>query len=243
MAVSQNGWSALPTTAGLVNDRWITGKVRAGDVATIFDYLGQRFNAEVEPIVKAHSWGWNYRDIRGATSLSNHASATAVDYNAPAHPLGKSGTFSAAQRAAIDRILASLGGVVRWGGNYSGRKDEMHFEIVGSAAAVAAVAARIRAGQLVSNQISGAGSVPAAVSAARPAPIEPEEDDKVIALARLKDMYNDGRVYVGDGITRTHVKTDQGLKDRQSMIRAGVLKAKTDTVHRVDSLEWLGKEV
>ncbi len=243
MALSQNGWSALPTTVGLVNDRWITGKVRAGDVATIFDYLGQRFNAEVEPIVKAHSWGWNYRDIRGATALSNHASGTAVDYNAPAHPLGETGTFSSARRGAIRRILSDLGGVVRWGGDYSGRKDEMHFEIVGSPPAVAAVAARIRAGQLVSNQINGIGAVPAAVAAARPAPIEPEEDDKVIALARLKDMYKDGRVYVGDGVTRTHVTTDQDLKDKQSMIRNGVLKAKTPEVHVVDSLGWLGKEV
>lgn len=245
MAVaSQNGWSAILTSGvGLVNDRWITGKVRSGDVATIFDYLGQRFNAEVEAITKAHSWGWNYRDIRGATSLSNHASGTAVDYNAPAHPLGKSGTFNAAQQAAIRRILADLGGVVRWGGNYAGRKDEMHFEIVGGASAVAALASRIRAGQLVSNQINGVGPVPAAAAAARPTPIEPEEDDKVIALARLKDMYKDGRVYVGDGVTRTHVTTDQDLKDKQSMIRNGVLKAKTETVHVVDSLGWLGKEV
>ena len=213
--------------------------MRAGDVATIFDYLGQRFNAEVEPITKAHSWGWNYRDIRGATSLSNHASGTAVDYNAPAHPLGQSGTFSSARRGAIRRILGDLNGVVRWGGDYSGRKDEMHFEIVGSAAAVAQVAARIRAGQLVSNPITagGPGIRPVAVKA--PEPIEAEED-KMIVLAR---QIGDPRVYIGDGIAKRHIETDAGLKRAQFLIREGFFRAKTDQVQEWADIEDLGVTV
>lgn len=142
---SQNGWGAVTSPKGLVDLRWITGKVLPGDVLVVFDYLCERFNTEVEPITRAHSWGWAYRAIRGATTVSNHASATAVDVNAPAHPLGKRGTFSAEEVAAIRRILAALGGVVRWGGDYSGRADEMHFEINASAAKVAAVAAGIKA--------------------------------------------------------------------------------------------------
>ena len=82
-----------------MNLQWITGKVRAGDVYTVFLYLGREFNNRVEGITAAHSWGWNYRAIRGATTLSNHASGTAVDFNAPKHPLGKVGTFTAAQVA------------------------------------------------------------------------------------------------------------------------------------------------
>lgn len=146
MATSQNGWTAVSSSAGLVPLRWVTGRVVGGDVHTILDHLGARFNAEVEAIDKASSWGWAYRAVRGAASLSNHASGTAVDFNAPRHPLGRSGTFTATQVAAIRRILADLGGTVRWGGDYSGRKDEMHFEINASAAQVAAVAARLRGG-------------------------------------------------------------------------------------------------
>jgi hypothetical protein len=145
MVVSQNGWSAVWTglSPTLTSLRWITGKVRSGNVHTIFDYLGERFHKEVEPITKAHSWGWANRSIRGASTLSNHASGTAVDFNAPKHPLGAWGTFKPAQVTAIRRILKDLDGVVRWGGEWS-RPDEMHFEIVGSASKVAAVARKIK---------------------------------------------------------------------------------------------------
>lgn len=144
MSVSQNGWSVYTSHPG-GTCQWITGYVRGGDVAVVFDYLGQRFNATVEHIRKDWSWGWNYRPIRGSTVTSNHSSGTAVDFNAPAHPLGKTGTFSAKQRAAINKILSDCGGVIRWGGNYSGRKDEMHFEIVKNAASVKTLADKIRA--------------------------------------------------------------------------------------------------
>jgi hypothetical protein len=66
-----------------------------------------------------------------------------VDINATRHPLGKPGTFNAAQVARIHRILADVDHVVRWGGDYTGRKDEMHFEINAPHVKVAAVAARL----------------------------------------------------------------------------------------------------
>jgi len=144
MATSQNGWPALTAAPSATLD-WITGRVLPGDVFTIFDYLGRRFNDEVELINPAQSWGWAYRDIRGSsTTLSNHASGTAVDFNAPKHPLGATGTFTAAQTAQIRRILGDLDGVVRWGGDYSGRKDPMHFEINANAVKVAFVAKKIK---------------------------------------------------------------------------------------------------
>lgn len=146
MANSQNGWPVY-TSAPSGHCKWITGRVAPGDVETVFNYLGDRFNSEVEPITVGHSWGWANRAIRGSSSTSNHASATAVDLNAPKHPLGKSGTFSAAQVKKIQAILRDLGGAIRWGGNYSGRKDEMHFEVNTSKANLAKVAASIRKGE------------------------------------------------------------------------------------------------
>lgn len=147
MAVSQNGWAAPPPSLGDLS--WITGKVRVGDVHTVFDYLCTRFNAEVEKIHKAWSWGYAYRPIVGSTTLSNHASGTAIDLNAPAHPLGPSGTFSAKQTAAIQKILADLDQTIRWGGNYKiARKDEMHFGVHTNAATLHRIAEKIRAKQL-----------------------------------------------------------------------------------------------
>lgn len=148
---SQNGWPASRDSTLIRVDKAFTvagvtfpNGVRSGDVETVLRYLCEQFHSTVEHLIKGECWGYYYKDIEGSTTLSNHASATAVDLNAPKHPMGVRGTFTAAQRAAIRAILTYLGGVVRWGGDYVGRADEMHFEINADATAVAKVAAKIR---------------------------------------------------------------------------------------------------
>lgn len=133
-ATSQNGWpagssSAIPLATLAVGAATFPAGVRRGDVHTVLGYVARRFDREVEALVKGWCWGHSYRVISGSTSLSNHSSGTAIDLNAPRHPLGKAGTFSTAQRTRIHSIVSACNGVVRWGGDYSGRKDEMHFEI------------------------------------------------------------------------------------------------------------------
>ena len=133
-ATSQNGWpagssSTVPLSTLAVGAATFPAGVRNGDVHVVLGYVARRFNSEVESLVKGWCWGHSYRPISGSTTLSNHSSGTAIDLNAPRHPLGKSGTFTAMQRSHIRSILNSCNGVVRWGGDYSGRKDEMHFEI------------------------------------------------------------------------------------------------------------------
>jgi hypothetical protein len=118
--------------------------VRRGDVATVLLFVAERFHHTVEPLHAHQCWGYAYRKIRGSSSvLSNHASGTAIDLNAPAHPLGARGTLTREKVAAIRRILAFCDGTVRWGGDYRHRKDEMHFEIVRPAADVAVIAKKI----------------------------------------------------------------------------------------------------
>lgn len=150
MTVSRLGWDLLePSSSRLVSFKWITGKVRKGDGETILDYLCQRFNSEVEPIVKGWSWGYAKRDVREASGIpSEHQTGFAIDVNAPIHGLGLVDTFSKSDEAAIQRILKDLDGTVRWGGNYAGRKDEMHFELQGGVAKLKIVADKIRAGKL-----------------------------------------------------------------------------------------------
>lgn len=134
-ATSQNGWpassspSAIGITALTVAGHTFPAGVRGGQVHTILGYVARRFHSEVEALVNPGCWGYNYRVISGSTSFSNHASGTAIDCNAPRHPLGASGTFSSAQVSKIHSIVNYCNGVVRWGGDYAGRKDEMHFEI------------------------------------------------------------------------------------------------------------------
>lgn len=178
MATSYNGWPAsrYPSQIG-INTRWTVlghdfpGGVKGGDVQVVFEYLVKQLHARVEPIqwyAPGDEWGYNYRlNVNDLSSLSCHASGTAIDYNATRHPNGRRGTFSAAQVKQIRAILAELDGVVRWGGDFSGTPDEMHFEIRGSFTAVATVAKKLR-GQVV----------PAPTPIPVPIP-QPGEDGKV----------------------------------------------------------------
>lgn len=103
-------------------------------------YQGRMAGAEDDPVAVT---------LATASDVSNHSSGTAIDLNAPDHPLGAANTFSTAKVTAIRKILAFCDGVVRWGGDYANRKDEMHFEIVKDASATAALAAKIRSAQEV----------------------------------------------------------------------------------------------
>jgi hypothetical protein len=155
MTTSQNGWEAFPdygdphltTNAGATvpgTSVMILGGLLAGDVATVLLHVAARFNKEVETLGQDHGlWGFEPRNIIGSNVISNHSSGTAMDLNAALHPLAARGTFSLSQVGAIHLILADMGGAVRWGGDYSGRVDEMHFEINTDAAGVAAIARRI----------------------------------------------------------------------------------------------------
>lgn len=134
-AKSQNGWPVLSSSSKYLNRGFraggvtYPGGVRRGDAAVILRYVARRFDSEVENLRAGWCWGYAYKKIGGGTTWSNHASATALDLNAPEHPLGAEGTFSKKQVKVIRAILNYCGGVVRWGGDYRGTRDEMHFEL------------------------------------------------------------------------------------------------------------------
>lgn len=152
MATSQNGWPASPNKESIDigtpkvpdTDVDFPQGVKNGDVTTVLMYVASQFHHNVEPLHDGWCWGYFYRVIEGSSTLSNHSSGTAIDLNAPDHPMGRRGTFSSAQVMQIRRILKTCGGVVRWGGDYSSRPDEMHFEIVGTPQAVSRLAVTLR---------------------------------------------------------------------------------------------------
>lgn len=144
---SQNGWTVITKST---SSKLVTYKVpgtkhglllRKGDAGVLLVDFANWYNKHVEKLslYKAgDDYGWSYRKIRGSsTTYSNHASGTAIDLNATRHPLGTaaSHSFTAKQIAAIHKRLKRYSGVIRWGGDYSGRKDPMHFEINKSVAA------------------------------------------------------------------------------------------------------------
>jgi D-alanyl-D-alanine carboxypeptidase len=152
--VSQNGWPVNPhrgmRTIPGTNSQVNVVDGPGGDV--LMHVLGQ-VNSRVENVDmnsdagEHDDWGYANRNVRGSHDISNHASATAVDVNATRHVLGATNTFTPTQVNEIHNILGEVDGVVRWGGDYTGRHDEMHFEIVGTPEEVARVAERLRAAQ------------------------------------------------------------------------------------------------
>jgi hypothetical protein len=127
---SQNGWPCFPPDrTDLTVDGVTFDGVRSGDVFTIFQNFVQRYVKEVEPLVPNTCGCYNPKVIPGSSVWSNHASATAIDINWGKHPLHVKGTFTPSQRNAVERLVSSYNGVIRWGGNYVSSTDEMHFEI------------------------------------------------------------------------------------------------------------------
>lgn len=111
------------------------------DVAPLLIGLAAEFHRTVEPLDPKACWGYAYRPVRGGTTPSFHAAGIAVDLNAPRHPLGRRGTFSAAQTAQCRALARKFG--CRWGGDYVSRADEMHFEVILPRPAALALATRI----------------------------------------------------------------------------------------------------
>lgn len=82
---------------------------------TIIDNLG----------ISEYGGSFNYRLIRGSSNMSNHSFAIAIDLMPSGNKLGaKKGTMP---KFVVDAFKAQG---FKWGGDYKGRKDWMHFEAV-----------------------------------------------------------------------------------------------------------------
>ena len=149
--ISQNGWAASKVKAEINIDSFLipgtTIKLTCNKaVAPLLIGFAAEFHELIEPIDEGglDDWGYCYREIRGSsTALSNHSSGTAIDLNATKHPLGKAGTFPLAKVAMIQALAKKYS--LRWGGDYRGRKDEMHFEVAIPPSKVEAAIAKIGA--------------------------------------------------------------------------------------------------
>jgi hypothetical protein len=134
VTTSQNGWPVVGKAScdqgPFLGVRFPNG-ILLGPVSAIALWQMRRYAATVEPIKTPGCWGWYVKKIEGSNSYSNHSSATAWDLNAPAHPMGTEAThsFTPAQIKACHAIESAAGGVLRWGGSYTGRPDSMHWEI------------------------------------------------------------------------------------------------------------------
>lgn len=154
MPNSQNGWpvasAAQQYTEPLIRDIKVPNGVLKGDATVIFLWLAKEYDKRVEPLHKGWCWGWFVKKIEGSDTYSNHASGTAVDFNAPDNPMGTptKKVMTDKQIAECHKLENESDDVLRWGGDYVTRPDAMHWEIVGSRAAASKLAKKIK-GMLV----------------------------------------------------------------------------------------------
>ena len=123
------------------------------------------------------SGGYNKRLVRGsATAWSNHSWGLAADFNAATNPM--SSTLRTDMPPGTSAKAKSLG--MRWGGDYEGRKDPMHFEVNVTPEEAARIVLRLRTTSAVRTT---------------PPPTPVQEDDMAASFT-----FNDGKkTYWRDG--------------------------------------------
>lgn len=105
-------------------------------VALLIDETERR-GYDVKP---GQTWGNSCRKIRNSSSWSNHAWGLAIDINAPSNPM--TNRLITDMSSWMPALWKSYG--FRWGGDYRGRKDAMHYEFLGSVADAKAQTERAR---------------------------------------------------------------------------------------------------
>jgi hypothetical protein len=81
-------------------------------------------------LVNGWCWGYANRAIRGSNRPSNHSWGLGVDLNAPNNPM--TDHLVTDMPSWMPGLWEDFG--FRWGGRYTGRKDAMHFEFLGTPA-------------------------------------------------------------------------------------------------------------
>lgn len=134
------GWPGAPGSAEERAYRWahLTTIVVVGirlvvrkEVAGIFNgFLTELAATGYRLDIRADDWGWANRDIRGRPGVkSNHAWGLANDLNAVDNPMTSDGRVHTDMPPGTAELAARWG--LRWGANYTGRVDPMHFEFMG----------------------------------------------------------------------------------------------------------------
>jgi hypothetical protein len=137
----RNWWAPACTgpwaTVNLYGEGRVTVRV---EILAAVAALNACLKAHNYPTRRADTGGYNCRKITGGTGYSLHAFAIAVDLNWTSNPYGPRlvTDMPPAMVADIKAIRTRNGRQVwRWGGDYAGSKDAMHFEVCCSPADLA----------------------------------------------------------------------------------------------------------
>lgn len=113
------------------------------DLAEIVAYLLDETVRRGYKLKKGQCWGYANRAVTGSNTVaSNHSWGLAVDLNAPANPYRKDGKLVTDMPVWMPALWKAWG--FKWGGDYSGAKDAMHYEYLGTPAEAKKLTERVR---------------------------------------------------------------------------------------------------
>jgi len=163
---------------------------------------GYRFGNSSDPSYGC--WGYSCRAISGSSNPSNHSWGLAVDINAPSNPY--TSPLKTDMPSWMPQLWESYG--FRWGGNYSGSKDAMHYEFMGSVQD-----AQLQTDKARKNGIGGGTPQPG------PTPQPEDDDDMKYQLVKGKTgngatfAYCPGRFFHVPGPSHLDIGHATGLWD------------------------------
>lgn len=133
------------------------------ELAPLLSLLLGHANKRGFQLMEPGCWGYACRPIKRSDGTltdvpSNHSWGLAIDVNAPRNVFGapRSSSEIATKYPWLPKLMADYG--FRWGGNYTGTKDWMHFEFMGTPRAARRATRRAKANFLdVDFRVVGTG--------------------------------------------------------------------------------------
>jgi hypothetical protein len=145
-SASARGWGSgwpHPDTSRIVTAVCGANGVRLpvrAEIAPLVRQLVAELERRHGPFHIGQCWGFANRAIRGSTVPSNHSWGLAIDLDAPSNPMTSDPGARHSIGSYASGVAARYG--FRWGGDYAGRKDFMHFEFMGTPASALALTRR-----------------------------------------------------------------------------------------------------
>lgn len=162
-------------------------------IARLVELIGNEIERRGYLFVPGWCWGGQCRSIAGSNTPSNHSWFLAVDINAPKNPYTSTGQHDIPDW--VYAIWRAYG--FGCGADYSGKKDWMHVEAMGSPtdmAIMTQLAERAFGGGAAPAPAPAAAPAPVAAPAPAPAPAQPAAPAYPGTLLRRGSTGNDVRV-------------------------------------------------
>jgi hypothetical protein len=188
----------------------IAGGVHA-NITELFALIGNEIERQGYRFVPGWCWGAECRAISGSSTPSNHSWGLAVDINAPTNPYTSTTQHDIPNWAFA--LLRSYG--FGLGADYSGKRDYMHAEFMGTpqdAALMTGLARRSLGGIVIPTPAPTPAPTPKPAPTPAPAPTQTGDDDDM-----YRTVQNNGRWFAAAPGRFFHIENQDHFAVGQSV--------------------------